>query len=115
VLFLALTVIAPAPPAHAQSDDVRANVNVLVKSQLRGCLQMCASETKNCLDQQDTSVPRETKERFCNTADIGCTAGCSDCIGIFASCMKSGDQTIHFCQDPFNACLEQKFNASSPR
>jgi hypothetical protein len=107
--FLIMALIAHLPAVHAQDNDpLENNVNQLAKTQLKSCQQMCMSEGQKCMG-------RGAADAFCDKRETGCISSCAACITSFSLCMKAGDQTVAFCQDPFNACLEEKLSASEPR
>jgi len=84
-------------------------MNDAVIQQLKSCNRACISEAEKC-----TKSPG-LNHAYCDTHEISCVASCQSCIKNFASCMTVADHAMAFCQNVFNACLDEKLNANRSR
>jgi hypothetical protein len=71
-------------------------------AQMSACQQTCMTEGEKC--QRQGSDPS-----FCSGREKDCTSFCMACIPAFTGCMKVAER-VQACQEPFAACLEDKFS-----
>jgi len=84
-------------------------MNDVILQQLKSCNRACISEAEKCTKNPGLN------HSYCDTHEISCVASCQVCIKNFANCMNVSDQAMSFCQNVFNACLDEKLNANHAR
>jgi len=99
--FLSMSILNLAAFADVMNDAIVA--------QLRSCNRACISEAEKCTKNPGLN------HAYCDTHEITCVASCQTCIKSFSSCMTISEQATSFCQNVFNACLDEKLNANHSR